>query len=40
MLVLSRRELNRVESCRGLQEAAVLAVLNDVTSALGYLHNR
>ena len=35
-----RRELNRPESCRGLPQAQVLEILNDVVSALGYLHNR
>ena len=35
-----RRELNKPESCRGLPQAQVLEILNDVTSALGYLHNR
>jgi len=35
-----RRELNKPESCRGLPEHQVLAILNDITSALGYLHNR
>jgi len=35
-----RRELNKPESCRGVPEPQVLAILNDITSALGYLHNR
>jgi len=35
-----RRELNKPESCRGVPEHQVLAILNDITSALGYLHNR
>ena len=35
-----RRELNKVESCRGLPQNQVLEILNDVVSALGYLHNR
>ena len=35
-----RSELNKVSSCRGLPQAQVLEILNDVVSALGYLHNR
>ena len=35
-----RQELNRLESCRGLRQSQVLEILNDVVSALGYLHNR
>ncbi|XP_023335610.1 inhibitor of nuclear factor kappa-B kinase subunit beta isoform X2 [Eurytemora carolleeae] len=35
-----RRLLNKIENCRGLLESQILPVLNDVTSALGYLHNR
>ena len=35
-----RKELNKPESCRGVPESRVLAILNDITSALGYLHNR
>ena len=35
-----RKELNKPESCRGVSESCVLAILNDITSALGYLHNR
>ena len=35
-----RRLLNRPASARGLAQDQVLAILNDVTSALGYLHNR
>lgn len=35
-----RKELNNPESCRGVPESRVLAILNDITSALGYLHNR
>ena len=35
-----RRVLNRAENCRGLPESEVLPLLNDVASALGYLHNR
>ena len=37
---VSRSELNKVSSCRGLPQAQVLEILNDVVSALGYLHNR
>ena len=35
-----RSELNKATSCRGLPQAQVLEILNDVVSALGYLHNR
>ena len=35
-----RRELNTPRSCRGLHQSQVLEILNDVVSALGYLHNR
>ena len=35
-----RRELNTPKSCRGLHQTQVLEILNDVVSALGYLHNR
>ena len=37
---VSRSELNKATSCRGLPQAQVLEILNDVVSALGYLHNR
>ena len=35
-----RRELNSPKSCRGLGQSQVLEILNDIVSALGYLHNR
>jgi inhibitor of nuclear factor kappa-B kinase subunit alpha len=35
-----RRLLNKAENCRGLPESEILPLLNDVASALGYLHNR
>ena len=35
-----RKLLNKPESCRGLSQQQVLEILNDVVSALGYLHNR
>ena len=35
-----RKQLNKPESCRGLGQQQVLEILNDIVSALGYLHNR
>ncbi|XP_040577575.2 inhibitor of nuclear factor kappa-B kinase subunit beta [Lepeophtheirus salmonis] len=35
-----RATLNTCENATGLQEVQVLAIISDLTSALGYLHNR